>query len=153
MPKMEKNRRSAREAAFLALFAADFNQQVLPAQAAEEAEEDALVLNLALAAELTSGEAQEYTKALVSGVMDKQSELDGIYEPLLSKSWKAERLSRVLRTLLRMAVYEMRFVPDMADETAVAINEAVELCKKYAEPKEAGFLNGVLGSVARQKQN
>ena len=53
------------------------------------------------------------------------------------------------RAVLRLAVYEILFsdVPD-----GVAINEAVEITKKYSEQKEAAYINGVLGSVARAKQ-
>ncbi|MBP1576733.1 MAG: transcription antitermination factor NusB [Oscillospiraceae bacterium] len=138
MPK-KIARRQAREAAFLVLFAEDFSSAVQE----ESCDKDAL---FALADEVLSLESDAYTASLVEGVRAGQGELDALYEPFLVGGWKKERLSRVTRTLLRMGIYEMKKtdVP-----TQVAINEAVELCKKYAEPKEASFLNGILGSVSR----
>ena len=53
-------------------------------------------------------------------------------------------------SLLRMAVYEMKFLSDVP--VSVSINEAVELAKKYAGEEESSFVNGVLGSLARQEE-
>lgn len=62
-----------------------------------------------------------------------------------AKGWRPERLSKVSLALLQLAVYEMTFVPDLAKE--VAINEAVELSKKYDDDKAPAFINGVLRGV------
>ncbi len=88
-----------------------------------------------------------YTRTLVAGVEEKREELDKIIEANL-KGWKLRRLSRVSLTILRMAVYEMLYVD--AVPVSVAINEAVEIAKEYATPADGAFVNGVLGSVAKQ---
>ena len=88
-----------------------------------------------------------YTRTLVAGVEEKREELDKIIEANL-KGWKLRRLSRGSLTILRMAVYEMLYVD--AVPVSVAINEAVEIAKEYATPADGAFVNGVLGSVAKQ---
>ena len=144
MPK-KTSRRRAREAAFLLLFAAGFADQPDDAEQKEA--------GAALTEELLETPYDAYTDELVKGVGEKEAELDEIYVPFLTGSWRKERLSHVTRTLLRMAVYELYYVADMADQAGVVINESVELCKRYAgEGKEPGFLNGVLGSVVRSRR-
>ena len=64
-----------------------------------------------------------------------------------SKSWKAARLPKVTLAILYVALYEMKNVDDVAD--SIAINEAVELAKKYASSNDASYINGVLGAVSR----
>ena len=88
-----------------------------------------------------------YTRTLVAGVEEKREELDKIIEANL-KGWKLRRLSRVSLTILRRAVYEVMYVD--AVPVSVAINEAVEIAKEYATPADGAFVNGVLGSVAKQ---
>ncbi|MBR5134064.1 MAG: transcription antitermination factor NusB, partial [Clostridia bacterium] len=68
-----------------------------------------------------------------------------------SHRWSKNRLSKVTLAILRLALYEMQHV----DETpvSVAINEAVELAKTYGDEEEPPFINGILGSVARNLEN
>ena len=76
--------------------------------------------------------------------------LDGIDQTINDNlvGWSAKRISRVARAVLRLAVAEILFsdVPD-----GVAINEAVEITKKYSAQDEASYINGVLGTIARSK--
>lgn len=95
-----------------------------------------------------SAEAMPYIKEVVLGVMDKEDELCGIISANLADRWKIERISKVARTVLMLAIYEMKYVEDVPDK--VAINEAVELAKKFDEPDSSSFVNGVLASVVRQ---
>ena len=76
-------------------------------------------------------------------------ELDGASERN-AKGWKLNRLSRMTKAVLRLAIYEMRYVSDVP--VGVAINEAVALDKIYDTEEAAAFINGVLGAVAREKQ-
>ncbi len=62
-------------------------------------------------------------------------------------NWKTSRMAKVELTLIRLAVYEMRFEEDIP--TKVAINEAVELAKEYGEENSASFVNGVLARIAQ----
>ncbi len=65
-----------------------------------------------------------------------------------SIKWPLSRLSQVDKSILRLAVYQLRFCPDMPPK--VAINEAIELAKKFSTEQSAGFVNGVLDAVLRR---
>lgn len=65
-----------------------------------------------------------------------------------ASGWKTTRMSKVDLTILRLAVYEIRYDEDVP--TGVAINEAVELAKKFGQEESASFVNGILGTIARE---
>ena len=88
----------------------------------------------------------KYSKDVFVGVKGSKNELDEIINKY-SKSWKAARLPKVTLAILYVALYEMKNVEDVAD--SIAINEAVELAKKYASSNDASYINGVLGAVSR----
>lgn len=88
----------------------------------------------------------KYAKDVFTGVrssIDKYNEVINEY----SKSWKVNRLPKVTLAILYVALYEMENVDDVAD--SIAINEAVELAKKYAGENDASYINGILGAVSR----
>lgn len=89
----------------------------------------------------------DYAKEIFSGVNEKKDELDKLITSY-SKSWKISRLPKVTLALLYLSLYEMKYVDSVP--VNVAINEAVELAKKYAGTADASFINGILGSVARE---
>lgn len=66
------------------------------------------------------------------------------------KNWAFSRIPRVPLCIMRIAVYELIFCDDI--DTAVAINEAVELAKKYASDDDKAYINGVLGAISRDLQ-
>ncbi len=68
-----------------------------------------------------------------------------------SQEWKVERMPAVDRNILRIAVYEMKYQADKID-VGIAINEAVELAKRFASDRSPKFINGVLGKIARDMQ-
>ena len=87
-------------------------------------------------------EEKQFITELVVGTVDNQPFLDQLIKKHLVK-WELDRLSAVDRNLLRLALYEILFRPDIPH--AVSINEALELAKKYGGTVEAvGFINGVL---------
>ena len=88
-----------------------------------------------------SDHAVEVAKAIV----EKQEELDEKISSHLSKGWRISRISKVSLAILRVAVYEIYYSEEAP--VSVAINEAVELSKKYT-PDDAKFVNGLLGAVA-----
>lgn len=101
-----------------------------------------------------AGEAREispdpFALALAKGAAEHLPELDEIIARH-SLKWSKQQISRVALTLMRLAVYEMKFEADIP--VSVSINEAVELAKKYGGEEEASFINGVLGGVARQDE-
>ena len=103
---------------------------------------------IAIAAALEQDECYIFTDT--NGVYDNLEAIDELIEKNL-KGWSKSRISRVVLTLMRIATFEIMFVEDVP--TSVSINESVELCKKYATEKDASFLNGVLGGVARSAKN
>ena len=88
----------------------------------------------------------EFMNQLAEGVQQKAAELDAAIAPQL-KGWTVERLSRVDLAILRVAAYELLFTETAA---GAIVNEAVELANQYSTDKAGGFVNGVLGSLARQ---
>lgn len=88
----------------------------------------------------------EYIKNVVKIVTENLEIINNkIVESLVN--WKLERVSKVNLTILRLAVGEMMFIEDVPGN--VAINEAVELTKKYSDEKSASFINGVLDKVLK----
>ena len=88
-----------------------------------------------------------YIKSTVLGVLEKEDELLTIIGENLAKGWRADRISKVARSVLLLAVYEIKYADDVP--APVAINEAVELAKKFDEPDSSAFVNGVLAGVVK----
>jgi len=92
-------------------------------------------------------EAQkDYVTRLFAGVEEHCAELDTYIEKY-AKGWKFSRISRTAAAVMRICMYEVLYMQDVP--TAVAVNEAVELAKKYDTPETVSFVNGVLGSFVR----
>ena len=99
--------------------------------------------------EATPNTKQEhYIRHLVSGVADHAAELDTYIEKY-AKGWRFERISLVASAIMRVAMFEILYMPDVPN--GVAINEAVEIAKKYETPEVARFMNGILGSFLREE--
>lgn len=91
----------------------------------------------------------DYAKKTAIGVEAHKEELDGVIEKYLKSGWKISRIPKVALALMRIAIYEMKY--EKTVPISVSINEAVELAKKYTID-DSGFINGVLGSVARNEK-
>ena len=89
-----------------------------------------------------------YKQTVVNGVDEKQSELDEIIGANLKKGWTVHRISKVSLAILRLALFEMKYVDDVPEK--VAINEAVELAKTYGGEEDAKFVNGILGAIVKK---
>ena len=89
----------------------------------------------------------DFALECAKGVEDNLEEIDKIISHHLSAKWKLNRISRVSLSILRLAVYEMKYVEDIPSN--VSINEAVELSKKFSGEEEYKFVNGILGAVSR----
>ena len=105
------------------------------------------VLEQSEQADTLSGSDKTFLENLVAGVTDRQEELDAVIGKY-AQGWALNRLGKVDLTILRMAVYELMCMPEIP--VGATINEAVELAKRYAEDKSSGFINGILGSAARE---
>jgi len=134
-------RRELRECIFQLLFRVEFNGQ-------EEMPKQLLMFVDDIKEE---NEAQEEDEAYISGkyekIMEKLPEIDAMLEKV-SRGWKLSRMGKVELTILRLAVYEMRFDEDIPEK--VAINEAVELSKKFGGDDSPEFINGVLAKLTGQ---
>lgn len=86
-----------------------------------------------------------YITNVVNGVKEHEEELEEIISAHLKQGWSISRISKVSAAVMKIAVYEMKYVDDVPPK--VAINEAVELIKKYGDEEEPKFVNGLLGAV------
>ncbi len=89
---------------------------------------------------------RDYVEHLVQGVADHRAELDGRIESTSTK-WRLARMSVVDRNLLRLGAYELLHCPDVPP--GVAINEAVEIARRFGSETSPGFVNGILDELAR----
>lgn len=130
-------RREEREQAFILLFEKSFNPEIEVAELYETAIENEIISE------------SEFSKNLALKVTETVEEIDGIIEKNL-KNWKMNRISKVALAVMRLAICEMRFFDDIP--VGVSINEAVELCKKYAAKDDYSFVNGILSAVAKEEK-
>ena len=100
-------------------------------------------------AEMPSQKQRSYIAAVVAGVEAHREELDAIIARY-SIGWNLNRISRLARAIMELAIYEALYVDDVPQN--VAIHEAVLLSQKYEEPETAAFVNGVLGSFSRDRE-
>ena len=98
--------------------------------------------------EVPNAKQADYIRRLVRGVGEHGAELDGYIEKY-AKGWKFSRIPLVASAIMRVAMYEVLYMPDVPN--AAAINEAVEIAKKYETPETVKFINGILGSFSRQE--
>ncbi len=100
--------------------------------------------------EITDNNAMEYIKDLVNGIEDKKQEISDAISNNLKSDWKIERISKINLSLLKLAIYEIKYkqLP-----YKVVINEVVELAKKYGEDTSHSFINGILASVVKNMED
>lgn len=127
-------RSESRESAFLILFESLFN-------------DESITDMISLAKESRDLKTDAFTVKLVEGTTDKLPEIDALIQKK-SIDWSIDRLSKVVLTVLRLAMYEILFEKKIP--TSVSINEAVELTKKYSTKEDSAFVNGILGVVAKE---
>jgi len=99
-----------------------------------------------LYAEFPDEVQEQYIRTLVCGVFDHCPELDD-YISRYSVGWSFARIPRVAAAVMRVAMYEVLYMPDIPN--AAAINEAVEIAKGYETAEVVSFINGILGTFAR----
>ena len=142
-------RKTAREIAVELCFAAAANEigtdELLDEFFAEE-HFQTLASENELFSERPDERQMAYIRTLTSMSRERAAELDELIGRY-ARGWKSERISRTARAILRIALCEILYMDDIP--AAVAINEAVELDKKYDEPETVAFVNGVLGGFMR----
>jgi len=94
-------------------------------------------------------EDQEFIRGLVRGIDSKRTELDSLLQPI-APEWPIDQIARMDRVVLRIGLYELLYEKDVPPK--VVINEAVELAKSFGGDNSSKFVNGVLGTALRQKE-
>ena len=88
-----------------------------------------------------------YARQLILGICEHQEDIDKLISSR-SHNWRVERMALVDRNILRIAAFEMQHGDDVP--ATVAINEALEIAKRYAEPDSVGFINGILDGMQQK---
>ena len=145
MMEVIMSRKTAREDTFKLLFSTEVGNHA-PACALDTYFADDIRDKSQFSLESQSDEDKVYIRSTVAAVHENFSLLDSIIKEHSSR-WDVTRLSKVSLTLLRLAIYEIKFCPKVP--VAVAISEAVRIAKKYDGPEAGSFINGILGSFAR----
>ena len=127
-------RREAREQAFIILFEKIFNSETPIFEIVESAKEAGLIK--------INGFAENILKTVESNA----DEIDASIQSN-TPDWTISRLPKVSLSILRLAVSEIKYIDEVPN--GVAVNEAVELAKKYGTNEDAAFINGVLGTVVK----
>lgn len=136
MPK--GNRRQARVAALQALFESDTS---------DHRAEDAL--SNIVTSQRVPPESVKYAQELIERVLAGQDEIDRVIADA-APQWPVEQMPAIDKNILRLAIWEM--LADNGTPVKAAINEAVELAKQFGSENSAKFVNGVLGTIARRRQ-
>lgn len=151
------NRRKSRETAMKLLFQMTSNKEELKDVIAnfKENYDKSNINSISLTGENLEQDVENidideidlvYITKLLKGIQDNVQELDSEISKYL-KNWKLNRLNKVDLCILRIGAYELLFSKDVP--SAVCINEAVELGKKYSDEKSASFINGLLDSLLK----
>ena len=100
--------------------------------------------------EINDKEAKEYIIDAVKGIKANEEEIKELIKNKLKADWSLERISKVDYSILKLAIYEIKYkeLP-----YKVAINEAIEISKKYGENTSKNFINGILASVVKEQLN
>ena len=132
---MALTRRKEREIAFQMLFAAQFSPE----------EETASLYETLVAEQEEEAAESAYIREVFCGARDFAPEAAKLIEEN-AKGWKIDRLSKATLTVLQLAIFEMKKMDSVPEK--IAINEALELAKQFAEDGAKKFINGILGAVA-----
>lgn len=98
--------------------------------------------------EITDEKVAQYLTNVVKGLKANEAEIDELISKNLKENWSLNRISKITLSLLKLAIYEMVYTEL---PYKVAINEVVELAKKYADEAAPTFVNGILASVVKEK--
>ena len=110
--------------------------------------EDALQMFF-ISQEIEDDTVKEYLKDILFGVLENEERINNLIKENLKENWDISRISKINLSLLKIAIYEMIYskIP-----YKVAINEVVELAKKYSDEQAQSFINGVLASIVKEEK-
>ena len=113
----------------------------------KEADEDYLTLFFDNN-DINEKEVQDYLRKIKEGIEENKIEIDNLINHNLKENWSLNRISKINLSLIKIAIFEMLY---LNLPYKVAINEVVELAKKYADDQDPMFINGILASVVKEK--
>lgn len=135
---MRKQTRSeARDAAFTQVFQMDLHEDDME-----------VILDELLKARPECETNLGYIRQIIDGVRENEKEIDELIVKNLKKGWTISRISKASHAIMKLAIFEMKYMEDVPAK--VAINEAVELAKRYGDDGDPNFVNGLLGSVYKE---
>lgn len=141
------SRRLARESAIKFLYSTDFNKNENLEEMlkvffdAEEEQSDVRIQDT------LSNNDIKFAEEIIKGTIENREHIDLLIQKNTT-GWTKERIAKVDLAILRLALFEILYREDIPD--SVAINEAIELAKKYSTDESGGFINGVLGKIIRE---
>lgn len=133
------NRSAAREETFKILYSLEVQKEKIDEQIELYIENN----------NIQKEETIKYIKSTIEGIDNNIEKINNEISKNLKSDWKINRISKVDLVLLRLAIYEILFTDT---PYKVAINEAIELSKKYSEDTSSNFINGVLASVVKENE-
>ena len=133
-----RKRTIARESALKILYAIDITKE----------DPDECINNYWLSQDKINVEVKNFADDIVSGVCNNMARIDSV----VSKSatnWELDRMAVIDRNILRLGAYELMFMEDIPPK--VAINEAIDIAKRYGDKDSGKFVNGVLDKINKEK--
>ena len=132
------NRSTMREEAFKVIYSLEIQKET------DKKEQIGLYIE---SNHIESEEAKKYIEDAILGIEKNIEEIDNLIKINLRENWKIERISKIDLSILRLAIYEIKYkeIP-----YKVAINEVVKLAKKYGEDTSKNFVNGILASIVKE---
>ena len=124
-------RRESREAALCLIYEQSFSPEISTDEIIEKAKE------------IREEKVSEFAKQLFNGVCEKKQNID-LRISSAAENWSLDRISRVSLSIIRLAAYEILYA---GTEKQIAVNEALELARKYDDEKSVSFINGVLAGI------
>jgi N utilization substance protein B len=135
---MRKQTRSeARDAAFTQVFQMGLHEDDMD-----------VIMDELLKARPECEENLGYIRNIIDGVWEHEDELTDLIKAHLKSGWTISRISKTSLAIMKLAIFEMKYVDDVPAK--VAINEAVELAKRYGDEGDPNFINGLLGSIYKE---
>lgn len=133
MKRVKMNQHESRRVAMQAVYLAN---QDLKYTASEVEAKTVAMLDLK--------ELPAYSKEIIEGVIEKRDELKGELASFLKKNWRINRINQISLAILEVALYEIKYSKEI--EPKAAVNEALNLCDEFADPKDKPFINGMLAN-------
>ena len=133
------NRTTMRELAFKLLYSLEIQK---------DDDKSEQIKNYIESNDITNNEAVKYIEDVVFGIEKNKEIIEDLIKNNLKSEWKIERVSKIDISILKLAIYEIKYkkLP-----FKVVINEAVEIAKKYGEDTSSKFVNGILASIVKEK--